>query len=92
MKAGRLPTESAQIRDEVEGVLFTLGTQLAHINELKLRNRQAIDRTNLVAPVLTPAIERLDQMEHDLRRIQAHMADLWEYGQAARWPEKFSSG
>jgi len=55
------------------------------IDELILRNRQAMRRTGLVNDVLTPAIERLDQLRKSIHSIQADVQAAWSQGQEKDW-------
>jgi hypothetical protein len=87
MKPGRPPTQRTHKRDHLETAQITLVSVLFDIDELILRNRQAMRRTGLVTDVLTPAIERLAQLRESIHSIQAEVREAWVQGQENDWKD-----
>ena len=82
---GRLNRKSAKKRDCLEIALFSLGTSIVEIEEVLLRNKQAIRRTPLVEDVLGPAVVRLNTIRDSLRKSQLAIGEIWNEQQAKRW-------
>jgi hypothetical protein len=83
-----LKTDQRKRRDRLEVAVFSLGTALVELEEVLLRNRQAMRRTSLVVEVLDPAITRLESIRANLRQSQLAMAELWKEEEARRWEKK----
>lgn len=86
--AGRLKTKDAEKRDQVETAMFALKRAERDLDEVILRSQQAVRRTNLVADVLIPAIERLVQIRKRVRVAKAAMNEAWLAGQEDLWKGK----
>lgn len=85
MKPGRLKTKGTKKRDLVEVAMFELAVIERDLDEVILRNRQAIRRTGLVSDVLDPAIARLVEIRSRVRLAKRSMNDAWIDGQNKRW-------
>jgi len=55
------------------------------VDEVIVRNQQAIRRTGLVDEVLSPAVERLEEMRDNLSLAQRELGIVWKDWQAGRW-------
>ena len=85
MTRGRLTKKRAAERDQVDQALYALSNSLIEIDEVILRNRQALRRSPLVGEVLEPAVERLASIRKRVRSAQRSLGDLWADGQTRRW-------
>jgi len=85
MRRGRLTNKGQVRRDGVETAMMLLHAMLTDVDELMVRNQQAMRRTALVAPVLEPAVDRLHHMRAELRLCQRHLSGVWSDGEAQRW-------
>lgn len=65
-----------------------LMSSLSDVNELILRNQQAIRRTPIVRGVLEPAIERLIQLKQSILIAHAELNAAWKAGQEANWHDR----
>ena len=83
--AGRMSLMATEQRDHVETALAVLASAVLAIDEALLRNRQAIRRSNQVGDVLGPAVQRLVDVQADLKLMQAELRAAWKKGQAERW-------
>jgi len=63
-----------------------LVTALVDIDELLIRNRQAV-RCDQVKDVLEPAIGRLAALRDSMRLIQAEINSAWTEGQESAWKD-----
>lgn len=86
--AGRLKTKNAEKRDQVETAMFALKRAERDLDEVILRSQQAVRRTNLVADVLIPAIERLIQIRGRVRTAKSALNEAWLAGQEDLWEGK----
>ena len=85
MKPGRVPIEGAHRRDRVELALMLLYAMTVDVDELIVRNAQAMDRALCVCPVLEPAQERLSEIRSDIELMQRELHGVWRDGQNVRW-------
>ena len=85
MKPGRPSAEQMLQRDSLETAQAELIGLLRDLDEVILRNRQAVRRTPLVADVLGPGIERLTEIRESLRRVQENVNTAWSQGQERNW-------
>jgi len=67
-------------QDFVEQALAHMVSVMADLDEVILRNRQAIRRTDLVKDVLDPALARLAEIQRELRSAQAELKEAWKEG------------
>lgn len=67
-------------QDHLEQALAHLAGISADLDEVVLRNRQAIRRTSLVEEVLDPALERLKAIRKELDRAQHELKLAWLAG------------
>jgi hypothetical protein len=84
-KNGRLTREASETRRIAESALFALVDVLGGLDEIILRNEQAIRRTELVRDVLAPGIERMKQMKGRIDRHREIVKDAWREGQERNW-------
>lgn len=83
--AGRLNEKSTKKRDRLEMALFSISTSIVEVEEVILRNKQAMRRTPLVEDVLGPAMKRLDSIRESLRRSQIIIGEIWNEEQKKHW-------
>lgn len=86
LKRGPVGKGAAE-RDALETVLAMMPALLEALNEIAIRNTQAVARSGLVEPVLQPALERLAGMQADLEMVRAQLIRAWEQGQRRRWQD-----
>lgn len=65
--------------------MMLIHAMLVDVDELAIRNEQAMQRTTLVVPVLEPAVDRLVQLRSSLRTCQRELSEVWADGEAERW-------
>jgi hypothetical protein len=82
---GRISSDKARQRDHIETAQAELAGMTLLIDEIILRTRQAMTRTQLVGDVLEPAIGKLVAMRRSVRNATAELTDAWSEGQAERW-------
>jgi hypothetical protein len=82
-----LKRKNEQTRDDIETAMFMLRSIERDLDEVILRNDQAIRRTSLVSEVLEPAIQRLAQIRKRVRVARSSMSAAWINGQARRWEQ-----
>lgn len=85
MKPGRVPIVGAHRRDRVELALTLLHMMIMDVDELIVRNTQAMDRASCVCLVLEPAQERLIEMRSEIELMQRELHGVWRDGQDDRW-------
>lgn len=85
MKPGRPDQHQISRRDCIESAQAELVGLLRDLDEVILRNQQAIRRTELVADVLAPGIERLVEIRNSLRRVHKTVNTAWAEGQERNW-------
>ena len=83
--AGRLNEKSTKKRDRLEMALFSISTSIVEVEEVILRNKQAMRRTPLVEDVLGTAMKRLDSIRESLRRSQIIIGEIWNEEQKKHW-------
>ena len=83
--AGRLERSCSIRRDRIETAQVMLITLMKDVDEVLVRNQQAIRRTGLVDEVLFPAVERLEEMRDNLDLAQRELGIVWKDWQAGRW-------
>jgi len=83
--AGRLKRIPTARRDHIETAQVLLICSIGDIEEIILRNQQAVQHNILADNVLSPAIERLIEMRDDLALAQRELGHVWADGQASRW-------
>ena len=88
MKKGRPSNKQLERRDHIEVAQAELIGLVRDLDEVILRNRQAVCRTTLVADVLEPSIERLNEIRTSLRRVHEEVNIAWAQGQANEWRDK----
>jgi hypothetical protein len=79
---------NAVARDRIEAAQAHLVGMLVNIDELILRNQQAMRRSGVVVEVLEPAVKRLERMRHELRLAQKELNAAWVEGQNRKWEER----
>ncbi len=84
---GRLRNEGTKERDQVEAALAALAGSMLALEEVLLRNEQAMRRTPVVEDVLRPAVERIRAIQKDIREAQREMGEVWSKGQIKKWSE-----
>ena len=82
---GRIGNEGGSIRDRLETAQTLLFEASLDLDEVALRIRQAIRRSNLVRDVLQPAAECLEEIHQDMRLAQREVKEAWEEGQERKW-------
>jgi hypothetical protein len=82
---GDLPVAAKARRDGIEDALASLYRCLVDLDELALRIDQAARRAAVVAPVLHPAQERLQQIRQRIAAVHNSLGEYWSQGQAHRW-------
>jgi hypothetical protein len=65
--------------------MFALNQAERDLDEVILRSQQAVRRTNLVADVLIPAIERLLQIRGRVHAAKTALNEVWLAGQEDLW-------
>ncbi len=85
MAPGRIKANDCQARDRIETALVILIGMQSILDELVLRNRQAMRRSPLVNDVLEPSNRRIAQLQTDLQALQVELNRIWELGQAEKW-------
>lgn len=83
--SGNIKAQAKIPRDHVELVQVLLMDMLIDIDELILRNQQAMRRSGVVVDVLTPSTERLAELRRSVTAAQGELSALWHDGQAVRW-------
>jgi ABC-type transporter Mla subunit MlaD len=71
---------SKRQRDHIEQALAHMAGILTDLDEVILRNRQAVRRTDLVKDVLDPALARLVGIQHELEEAQDELVQAWRAG------------
>jgi hypothetical protein len=69
----------------VETALGALQRALIDLDEVILRNQQAMRRTGLVVDVLGPALERLTEIRGWAEIAKREMAAAWQENEKTRW-------
>lgn len=87
MVAGRLERECSRRRDHIETAQAVLLRLMIDVDEVIVRNQQAISGKGSVDNILAPAIERLVEMSDDLHLARDELIQVWTDGQAVRWRE-----
>jgi len=82
---GRIGNEGGSIRNRLETAQTLLVEVSLDLDEVALRIRQAIRRSNLVIDVLQPASERLEEIHQDMRLAHSEIKKVWEEGQVKKW-------
>ena len=85
MKRGHKPKEQASKRDHLETAQAEMVGLLRDLDEVILRNKQAMRRTAIVVDVLTPAVERLVEIRESLRVVHTEINEVWSSGQERNW-------
>lgn len=85
MKAGKLKRECSEKRDHIETASAVLYGLVVSVDEILLRNQQAIRRTAVVEDVLGPAVCRLVEIRQDLMTVQQEIHQAWSEEQERRW-------
>jgi hypothetical protein len=85
MSKGRLTDEARLHRDQLERIIFELGPILPALDEVILRSKQAVRRTPIVAPVLEPAIFRLEEIRQRINNITLALGEIWTNGSERKW-------
>ena len=86
-KRGKLAKGLTARRDHVETAQAALMGLLVDVDEVILRNQQAMRRTGLVADVLEPAVKRLAEIRDDIRLAQRELGEAWSEAQSRRWSD-----
>lgn len=86
--AGRLNNNATHKRTRIETAQAELAGMQRDIDEIALRTRQAIRRTSIVQPVLSPALDRLAEIRNSLSIIKYELASYWSEEQSKRWTEE----
>ena len=87
MKPGRPFAKGTRARDALEGAQLELVGMLRDLDEVILRNRQAVRRTAVVMDVLDPGIDRLVEIRVGLLRLHELIKAAWVEGQESNWKE-----
>lgn len=90
MAPGRIRSADCQARDRIETALAILIGMQSMLDELALRNRQAMRRSPLVSDVLDPSNRRIAKIQTELKALQAELNRIWDIGQSERWQENVS--
>lgn len=83
--AGQLKRMAAIRRDHIETCQAELVTLVDMVNECSIRTRQAMRRSPLVGDVLSPAVERLEEIRQSVALIQSEISEYWREQQCTRW-------
>jgi hypothetical protein len=83
--AGRLGRLVVEKRDHCESAQVLLVGLTMDVDEIMLRSQQAMRRSDAVADVLAPAVERLRAMRDSLRLAHQELKDLWTEQQTTMW-------
>lgn len=83
--AGQLIRTAAMRRDHIETCQAELISLASMVDECAIRTRQAMRRSPLVGDVLSPAVERLEQMSQSVAMIQDEISEYWREQQCTRW-------
>jgi len=83
--AGRLIVDAATRRDRIETCQAELVCMISVVDELLIRNTQAIRRSPVVADVLSPAVDRLSSLRSSLRLVQREIGTYWAEQQTIQW-------
>jgi ABC-type transporter Mla subunit MlaD len=67
-------------QDHIEQALAHMAGVLTDLDEVILRNKQAVRRTDLVKDVLDPALARLVEIQRELEEAQAELVQAWKAG------------
>lgn len=81
----RLPPRRDHRRTQIETALARVISILLDMDEIILRNRQAIRRSPHVRDVLDPAVRRLEQMKHEMEQVKQELSEAWKNGQQDKW-------
>jgi len=73
-------------RTHLETAQAALSTLLADVDEVTLRNRQAMQRSPLVEPVLSPALDRLNGIRAGVAVALDELSSIWYAERADGWP------
>ena len=76
---------AAAKRDRIETCQAELVSLDSMVDECAIRTRQAMRRSPLVGDVLSPAVERLEQMSASVSMIRAEISEYWREQQCIRW-------
>ncbi len=74
---GRIKASEQRRREQVEAVQARLMLAALDLDEVTLRQRQALRRFPALGGVLDPAIERLGEIRREVRKAHQLMAELW---------------
>lgn len=85
MKRGRPDKKSTKKRDCLEIAQAELIVLVRDLDEVIIRNRQAVRRTQLVADVLEPGIERLEEIKASILLVHENVNSAWNAGQERDW-------
>lgn len=83
--AGRLIVDAATRRDHIETCQAELVCMISVVDELLIRNTQAMRRSPVVADVLSPAVDRLSSLRSSLRLVQREIGTYWAEQQTIHW-------
>lgn len=84
----RLAERATQCRDTVEAALFEVVSMLRDVDEVSLRVRQAMRRSQASVDVLAPAVDLLGEMRGRLIKTRETLAGEWDQGQRRRWKDE----
>lgn len=82
---GRLIKSGEIMRDDFEEILFAVSVAIEDLDEIIIRNRQAVRRTQLVSDVLNPGIERLVSTQRSLSSVRDDLKAFWSQRQNGNW-------
>ncbi len=74
---GRISSEDQRMRERAEAIQAGLLLAALDLDEVQLRQRQALRRYPNLSGVLNPALDRLGEIQREVRRAHELMAELW---------------
>jgi len=74
---GRIDDGDQRRREELESIQAGLVLAAFDLDEIILRQKQALRRYPNLNGVLQPALDRLSEIQREIRRARALMAELW---------------
>lgn len=87
---GRLTIKRGEQRDRVETAMFALRNAIRDLDEIILRNQQAMRRSTHVHAVLDPALDRLVTVRQAVMAARRELNEYWVEQQKRRWSDDHS--
>jgi len=75
---GRISNQDQRLRERAEEIQAGLALAALDLDEIRLRQSQALRRFPVLSNVLDPAIVRLGEIEREVRQAHRLVGEIWQ--------------